>query len=72
MSFTKTENAVHNTALTVAEGVRQAALAAATTMAAARTADIVFHRAGLTSALANGIQPHPWMNALRELGTGGT
>jgi hypothetical protein len=70
MGFTRiTGFSAHDVAMTAAEGVRQSA--SATTMATARTADITFHRAGLASALANGIQPGPWMNALRELGVNG-
>jgi hypothetical protein len=70
MGFTRiTGFSAHDVTMIAAEGQRQSAAAA--TMSAARTADIVFHRAGLASALANGIAPGPWMNALRELGTNG-
>jgi hypothetical protein len=71
MSATRTGNATHDNNMTAAEGVRQVAVVGATTQAAMRAADIAFHRTGLASAKANGIQPGQFIAALLELGTGG-
>jgi hypothetical protein len=72
MSFTKTGVVAHDTTMTVAEGVRQAAQSGTPTAATVKAADIAFHRAGLASAKMNGIQPGQFIVALQELGTGGS
>jgi hypothetical protein len=71
MSATKTGNLAHDSAMAAADGTRQVSLAAATTQSAARTADITFARAGVTSCKANGINPAQFITQLFELGTGG-
>ena len=68
------ENFVHSQAVTKAEGVRQQAVAAANgTVATIRTAEIAFHRAVVSSCIANnnGAGLQPAMQALRELGVTG-
>jgi hypothetical protein len=74
MSWQKTGNASHDSACISAEGVRQVAVAAASTQAAVRTAEIAFYRAVRASCIANngyaGVEAA--INALRELGTGGS
>jgi hypothetical protein len=68
------ENFTHNAAVTKAEGVRQAAVAAANgNVATIRASEIAFYRSVITSCRVNnnyaGIQPA--MQALRELGVTG-
>ena len=72
MAATKTGNATHDAATQVAEVTRQAAVAAATTQAQAKTADISFYRTCLASALANNCGATQFIRALQELGTGGS
>jgi hypothetical protein len=67
----KTGVKAHDDAVLAAEGVRQTALAIATTQAAATSAAITFFRACVTSAVANGVGTEQFRAALRELGTGG-
>ena len=55
MSVPPTGNATHDAAVLKAEGVRQVAVAAATTQAAARSADIAFYQTAIASAKANGL-----------------
>jgi hypothetical protein len=50
----------------------QAAIAGTPTQATVNTATIVHYRACRTSALANGCSPNQFINALKELGTGGS
>jgi hypothetical protein len=68
----KTGNQVYDTAVNTAEGTRQAACAQGMTQAACITGEIAFYRACLTSAKVNGAGIEPIVNALRQLGTGGT
>jgi hypothetical protein len=72
MAATKSGNATHDANCLQAEGVRQAAIAVATTQSAAKAADIAAFRTMLASAIANTCGPTQFINALRELGTGGT
>jgi hypothetical protein len=61
-------NAAHDATVNAAEAARQVAYAAAGhSMAAIKTADLVFHRAAKASAIAHGIQPGIWIEALMEL-----
>jgi hypothetical protein len=64
-------NLTHKNNVTVAEGVRQTAVAAASTQAAVRTAEITYYRACLSSALKNGCGVEPYMVALKGLGVTG-
>ena len=70
MSKIQSGNAPHDTACAAAETTRQAAVSGAT-QSAAKTAEIAFYRTCLASALANGCGATTFINALRELGTGG-
>ena len=72
MSIPQSTNFPHTAALNVSEAARQVAVAAATIQAAARTAEITHYRACLASAVANNCGATQFINALRELGTGGT
>ena len=71
MSTSQSGIKAHDDVVNAAENVRQAAVTAASSQSAARTAEIVFHRACVKSALANGISPSAAMQALRELGVTG-
>jgi hypothetical protein len=72
MSVTRSGVRLHDDALSAAEGARQVAVAAASTQAAVRSAEITFFRAYLLSCRTNnggsGIEPP--LTALRELGVG--
>jgi hypothetical protein len=59
---------LHKDVLTSAEATKQRALAVATTQTQARAADVAYHQAAVTSALANSISPVASLTALRELG----
>jgi hypothetical protein len=61
----------HDQAQNATEGVRQTAVAAASSQSAVKTAEITFHRAVVKSALANGVSPSASMQALHELGVTG-
>ena len=71
MSVHKTGNRVHDDAIVTAESVRQAAAVPGATQAAVRTADITFYRAARASAIAQGLSPEPFIQALNDLGVGG-
>jgi hypothetical protein len=71
MSQCQSPNATHNNTVSVLEGARQASVAAAATQAAVTTAEIVFLRACLASALANGVSTSNYVYGLKQLGTGG-
>ena len=71
MSNAPTGIKIHDDAILKAEGIRQAATAAASTQAAVISVDIQFHRAAVKSALANGVSPAASMQALKELGVTG-
>jgi hypothetical protein len=74
----KSGNLVHDAACSLAEGVRQAAVAAVTQNAAGQVtsnnAEIAYHRAVIASCKLNNsaIGLEASMSALRALGTGGT
>lgn len=63
-------NKSHDDTVAKAEGVRQS-VAVGSSQATYISADVVFHRAVVKSALANGVSPSASMAALRELGTTG-
>jgi hypothetical protein len=71
MSISMSSNLTHNATVAAAEGIRQTAVAAASTQAAARTAEVTFHTACRTSALANGVSPTVHIYALKSLGQTG-
>jgi ferredoxin len=65
-------NRAHAAACWASEATRQVAVAAATTQAAARAADIAHYSNCRASGLANGCATEVFVSALRELGTGGS
>jgi hypothetical protein len=71
MSNAATGIKVHDDGVLRAENTRQVSTAAATTQAAVISADVVFHRAVVKSALANGVSPAASMQALKHLGVSG-
>jgi hypothetical protein len=67
----RTGNAAHDAACLTAENTRQGAMVNAT-QDQVRAAEIVFYRAVIASAKANGVPPNASViQALRDLGTGG-
>jgi hypothetical protein len=70
MSIIQSNNLTHNATVAAAEGVRQAAVAAAATQAAAIAAEITFYRVAVASALTNSVSPSEYLYALRALGVG--
>jgi len=74
MSCSQTGNKTHDTAVANAEGVRQTAVAAATTQAAVTAAEITFYRAVLSSCRSNlaGSGSEAAISALKSLGTSGS
>jgi hypothetical protein len=70
-SVSSSGNKTHDAAVLVAEATRQNAVRAATTTAAARAAEIIYFRTCLASAVATGVMTEAYVNALKELGTGG-
>jgi hypothetical protein len=65
-------NTAHDSTVNAAENTLQAAVvAAAGSQSAIKTAEIVFHRALVKSALANNVSPSAAMQALKELGVTG-
>jgi hypothetical protein len=71
MSLTKSGNRLHDDACNTAEGARQAAGVAGVTQATMVTAEILFYRACVASAVARGLDTAPFVRALKDLGTGG-
>jgi hypothetical protein len=69
-SVIKTGNTTHDTTCNTALGTLQAAVAAATTQAAVRTASITYYQACLASAIANKCGSETFRTALRALGAG--
>jgi hypothetical protein len=67
-----TTNSTHDTAVARAEGIRQAAVRAASNQATATAADIACYRTALASAIANNSSSGTttFLTALRELGVG--
>jgi hypothetical protein len=68
MSAPFNENKAHYATILAAEGVRQIAVAAATTQSAVRAADLAYARTGLKSAIANGVETASWTMLLAALG----
>ena len=64
------ENGTHNANLAAAESVRQASAPPGSSQATCKSADLVFARAALASATANGCGQSQWLAMLRELGVG--
>jgi hypothetical protein len=71
MSNAATGIKAHDDAVARAENARQVSSAAATTQAAVTSSDVIFHRAVVRSAVANGVSPAASMQALKELGVTG-
>lgn len=73
MPIFKTGNAVHDAVVVAAEATRQVAVSAAgNSQSAVRAAEISFYRTALASAKANGLPTANFIEALQELGTGGS
>lgn len=73
MAISQTGNRTHDAVVTAAESSRQVAVSAAgNSQAAARAADIAFYRVALASAKQNGLPTGAFIEALMELGTGGS
>ena len=70
MSTSNSGNKTYDDNVRAAEGSRQAAVAGAT-QAAVSSAEIVFYRAVLAAAIANGCSTSAAVRALQSLGTGG-
>jgi hypothetical protein len=68
MSVVYSGNRVHDANVVASEATRQVALKSASTQSAIRTADLLHFRTCLSSALANGIQPGIWLEAIKENG----
>jgi hypothetical protein len=66
--FSNSGARAHAATVNASEGQRQVAVAAATTQAAARSAEITHYQTCLASALANGCGSDPFRSALRTLG----
>lgn len=73
MATSQTGIRAHDLVVDAAESMRQVAVAAAANQAAARAAEIVFYRACLASAKVNNPSCIAvYVEALYELGTGGS
>jgi hypothetical protein len=68
MSVIYNENKTHRDAVSAAEGVRQVAVAAATTQSAIRAAELAYARSCYKSALANNCDASNWTMLLLSLG----
>jgi hypothetical protein len=69
MSVSQTGVAAHDKAVNTAEYMRQVAVAASTTRAAATAAEITFYRAGIAGAKANNVACiSVYQYALKSLG----
>jgi hypothetical protein len=62
------DNQTHKGNVSTAEGVRQVAVTAAGTQAAALAAELVFYRACIASAKTNSVSTDVYQQALRSLG----
>jgi hypothetical protein len=72
MSAIRSDNKAHESACSIAESNRQAAMAAAGSSAAAvRAADVAFYRAVIASCKTNSLPFSNFTYALIDLGTGG-
>jgi hypothetical protein len=65
-------NRAHAAACVASEAVRQVAVAAASTQAAIRAAEIAHYRTCMASAITNKCATDVFITALKELGTGGS
>jgi hypothetical protein len=70
MSVIKSDNFTHASNCALSEMQRQVAVAAASTQAAVRSAELTHNRTCLASAKANNCGLDPFLTALRELGVG--
>jgi hypothetical protein len=61
----------HDDVVNAAEGVRQTAVAAASSQAAVKSAEVTYYRAVAKSALKNGCGVEAAMSALKSLGQTG-
>ena len=76
MSTVQTTSSAHNATVNLAESAKQSAaivvgpttVANSVSKAATIAADTTFHRAAAKSAIANGLSPSVYMDALRGLG----
>jgi hypothetical protein len=70
MATSQCDNTAHKTAVNLAEGVRQVAVAAAgSNQVTINASEITFFRACLASAKTNGVPTSHYVEALRALGT---
>ena len=72
MSVTRTGVKAHDDACNASEATRQVAVASAANQTAARNAEITHYRTCRASAIANGCSAVPFIQALIDLGTGGS
>lgn len=68
MGTAYTGNRVHDTTVNNLEGIRQGAVSASMSRAAVISAELMFYRGALASALSNGVNPVPYLEALAEFG----
>lgn len=66
MSTVQTGKAAHDAKVAVAEAIRQAAVTPTATKAVIDAAETTFYRTCVTSAIANGCSPTPFLTALAE------
>ena len=71
MSTSNTGNTTHDNNINKAEGSRQSGIST-TSQTVTTSAEIVFYRSALASALANNCSPSCFVRALQQLGTGGS
>jgi hypothetical protein len=68
MSLSKTGKSSHDLTVSAADATMQTAVAVATTQAQASAACLVYWRAVLASAIANGLDQGPFIFAIQSLG----
>jgi hypothetical protein len=68
MAATYSENKTHRDNIKAAEGVRQTAVAAASSQSAVKSAELTFARSCFSSAVANNCSTSTWTTMLAELG----
>jgi hypothetical protein len=72
MSVVKSGNATHDKNCADAERKRQASVVSGASQATVRSAEVTYYQTCRTSAIANGVSPSQFNDALRELqGTAG-
>jgi hypothetical protein len=69
MSAHTSPSAVFNAAANNAEAARQAAVVPGASQATVIAAELTYFRACRTAAIANGISPAPFNNAIKSLGS---